>query len=136
MFQFSEALAIGLHAIAYIKDSQGKRVLIKDMAREMGVSAHHLSKVVNRLVKAGILESARGRNGGITLSKDSGDKRILEIYEAIEGSIVPRVCLFKNPVCRTGSCILGDLLKDSVAMFMGYLSNTRISDLPGIFKVE
>ena len=133
IFKFSEALSLAFHAVVLLSESGSKKMLVKDMAQKMGVSENHLSKVVQRLVKTGIFESSRGRNGGVSLAKKPEEILLFEIYEAIEGPIKLNFCLFKKPICSGGICIMGDFLKLTNKMFLEHLKNTKVSDLKGVF---
>ena len=70
--------------MVYIAGNAGKPANVKEIAKGFDVSGHHLSKVLQRLVKSGLLRSIKGVNGGFILAKSSDQLTFLEIYEAIE----------------------------------------------------
>lgn len=131
----SEAYSLALHAMAYIA-SQGKSrpVSAREISSGLGVSEAHLSKVLQRLTRAGILRSSRGPGGGFSLSRPEGDITLLDIYESVEGPLKLDDCLIGTKICGGKGCIFDDLLHNVNALFKDYLENTtveRIKDVIG-----
>lgn len=58
-----------------------------------------LSKVLQRLARAGLVVSHRGNNGGFELPASRMETSILEIVEAVEGPIQLNACLAPGPSC-------------------------------------
>ena len=129
ILRISEAVAIGIHAVVALADSEGKRLSGHDLARGMRASEAHLLKVMRMLVKAGIVDSERGPTGGFSLAKDPGKISLLEIYEAIEGAFPDGGCLFASPVCKTKSCPMSDFICGINHKAMDYFSKTTVSGL-------
>jgi Rrf2 family nitric oxide-sensitive transcriptional repressor len=71
-------------------------------------------KVVNQLARSGVVESVRGRGGGIRLALDPAEIRIGEIVRSTEGdgpiveclSDDPRACRI-SPACRLAAALVG-----------------------------
>lgn len=129
MFKVSEATAIALHSMIYISKQGGKYVSLKPIAQKFKISEHHLSKVLQRLVKAGFLESAKGPKGGFKASPDKKNATFLEIYEAIEGKTEYYSCLFSSNTSDCPNCIMGDFLKKAGSDFYDFMKNRKISDV-------
>jgi Rrf2 family protein len=136
ILKISEAASLALHAVAYLADRTNEKLSNKDIAAAIKVSEAHLSKVMQRLNKAGIVRSIRGPKGGFTLAKDPVETRLLDVYEAIEGPLPNNYCLIGSPVCAGDKCILGDLLGNLNNEVRDYLEKTRLSDLTEVFGEE
>jgi Rrf2 family protein len=80
-----------------------------------------------------VVRSVRGPKGGFTLGRPAAELTLLEVYEAIEGTLNSRNCLLGHAVC-TGDCILGRLLEGLDDHVRDYLAGTRISDLAHVFR--
>lgn len=132
MFKISEATAIALHSMIYILNQDGKFVSLKPIAEKFEISEHHLSKVLQRLVKAGFLESIKGPKGGFKLLYDKANATFAEIYETIEGKIEHSSCLFPSKVSNCSNCIMGDFLKKANEDFCNYMRSKKISDFKGM----
>lgn len=128
MIKISEATAIALHAMLYIAANKQKPAALKDIAAEFKISANHLSKVLQRLVKAGYLQSVKGPKGGFTLMPKKQNTTFLEIYETIEGKITPHYCLFASHEKTCKHCIMGNVVKELNEEFIDYLKNNTISN--------
>ncbi len=135
MLKVSEAASLALHAAAFLAGRPGEVVTTGEVASVLDVSENHLSKVLQRLAKAGLVRSTRGPRGGFMLSRSPDDLTLLEVYEAIEGPLGTTNCLFSRPVCN-GECILGDLLTDVNARIRARLTQTKLSAVPQLAGVK
>ena len=69
------------------------------MAKAADVPESFLSKLLQRLVGAGLVASARGSGGGYELAGPRRNVSLLDILEAIEGETRLNVCLADGPSC-------------------------------------
>ena len=129
--KISEAASLALHTMIFLSENTDKLVSTKEIASTLKVSEAHLSKVLQRLTKVGMVNALRGPRGGFKLGKEKNDVSLLDIYEAIEGSLGDARCLFTTPVCSGEDCILGDLLSSVNSQVRQYFSSTSLSDLNG-----
>ena len=58
---------------------------------------------------------------------------MLDVYEAIEGPLVPNKCLLGTPICD-GQCIFGDLLETVDRQVGDYLAGTNLSELTDVYR--
>jgi len=86
------------------------RMTTRELASVMQASEAHLSKVLQRLVHAGLVNSTRGPNGGFSLAKGAYDTTLGDVYEVIDGPVVPCDCLLALDNCIAGECVVGCLL--------------------------
>lgn len=129
VLKISEAASLALHAMAYLMANQDRLVPTREVSTALNVSVNHLSKVLQRLVRAGFILTVRGPKGGARLAKAGDSISLLDIYETIEGPLTPTDCLLSAPVCNGGSCILGGLLKNVNWEVTEYLRKTSLSEL-------
>jgi Rrf2 family protein len=132
MLTISEAAALGLHAMVLLANGHDGPLTTGEIARRLGVSPNHLSKVLQRLVKLGLVGSVRGRSGGYQLARPANRVSLADIYEAIDGPISTTECLLTEPVCRDRKCILSGLLRTLNAEAREYLFRTKLSDMADI----
>jgi Rrf2 family protein len=136
ILNISEAASLAMHASAYLACHGGGNLPIKSIAKGLGRSEHHLSKVMQRLSRAGIVSSIRGPGGGFTLARDPGQISLLDVFEAIEGPYEPNTCLFPQPVCTGEVCILGGLICKTANDVKDHLQSTRLSDLVDVYRLK
>jgi Rrf2 family protein len=131
--KLSEAASIALHAMALLASEADRRLTVKDLASRLSVSEAHLAKVMQRLVKAGLVASVRGPGGGFTLRADPSATTLLEIYEAIEGRLEVAGCLFPDRPVACSACILDDALAEANRIVHTRLARTHLAQLTTIF---
>jgi Rrf2 family protein len=76
---------------------------IRKIAAELNIPFFYLSKILNKLVKAGILSSHRGLNGGIKFSRDPGKVSIYDVIITIDGESIFNQCVLGLPTCSGDS---------------------------------
>ncbi len=127
ILKISEATSLGLHAMVVLAQNKDKLVSVKEIATNLEVSANHLSKVMQRLNKAGFIESIKGYNGGFKLIADPEKTTFLQIYELFDGKLKNATCLLTNKKC-SGNCVLGDLVSSVTKQVQEKFEKTKLSD--------
>jgi len=128
MIQLSEAASIALHSVAFMARAPEDWFTAGQIAASSGASGNHIAKVLQRLVKSGILRSVRGPHGGFALAKPKSELTFLEIYEAIEGRVSTGACPLHRGVCPFSKCIFGGMLNRVNAEIVDYFRNKTIAD--------
>jgi Rrf2 family transcriptional regulator, cysteine metabolism repressor len=68
-------------------------VLVKDISKKQKLSNRYLEQLLLTLKMAGLVRSTRGNKGGFMLAKKPSQIRLLEIVQALDGSIAPVECV-------------------------------------------
>ena len=110
LLNISEAMSIALHTCASLAEQPDRYQSAREISERLGFSAHHFAKVVQQLVRAGILMTERGPTGGARLARPAGEITLLEIYVAAGGSPDYTACLLRHEICKGDSCALGKLM--------------------------
>ena len=71
----------------------GNYIPIKSISKRQDLSEKYLEQIINQLVKAGLVLSARGAQGGYMLARESNTYTVGEILRLAEGSLAPTVCV-------------------------------------------
>lgn len=127
IIKISEAASIGLHAMIIIAQNPKKPVCVKEISDILDASANHLSKIMQRLGKAGFIKSIKGYHGGFKLIKPVEKISFLEIYELFDGKFPNSNCLLTAHKCK-GRCILGDLVTSVNRQVKEKFEKTKLSD--------
>ena len=91
MLRFHKSTMIGLYAMMELaKDPQGL-LATNEIADRFHVSVHHLSKVLQQLVRSGLVETTRGAAGGHSLARDPKDITLFDVVEVFAGTQGPVV---------------------------------------------
>ncbi|MDD3593180.1 MAG: Rrf2 family transcriptional regulator [Candidatus Gastranaerophilales bacterium] len=130
MLKMTEASAIALHSLIYIAGRKEKVSSLKEIAKKFDISENHLSKVLQRLVKEGIITSSKGPKGGFLIVPRKRNISFLEVYEIIEGRVKINNCLFNSNSNSNdcSDCIMDDLLTRLNNEFISYMKTHKISD--------
>lgn len=85
--KYSKATSYALHTMLYlIAFAPDQPVGVQPLADKQGVSPTYLSKILTKLVKAGLIESATGAGGGYRLKRSKEEISFLDVIHAIEGT--------------------------------------------------
>src|ERR671918_1084503 len=72
-------------------------ISLGSIADAEGLPLAYLEHLVQRLRKAGLVESRRGAHGGYTLAREAEDITMAEVVRALEGDIAPIECISADP---------------------------------------
>lgn len=127
--RFSEPISMAFHALAILAKDPEHNLRVKQIASKLKISESHLAKVLQRLVKAGILESFRGPTGGFKINMLPKKIRLIDIYEIIEGPLEPHVCLLGKKLCTGQNCVFEKLAGRINRQLSQALKQTKLSDI-------
>ncbi|MDD3118565.1 MAG: Rrf2 family transcriptional regulator [Victivallales bacterium] len=126
---FSEAAAIGIHAVLLLTSHRERALTTRRISERLGISDHHCAKVMQRLVHAGLVRATRGPGGGFVLAGDPAELTILMVFEAIEGKLEDRYCMFKVNKCPAGQCLFHELTAGVNRTIRSYLESHNLAEL-------
>lgn len=130
LIKFSDSVTMAIHAVMCLSAiGEGQMANLNEIARAFKVSQAHLSKVMQRLGKAGLVRALRGPQGGYALASSPGEVTLLQVYEAIEGKVVLNACLLPRQICAAGTCGLGTIVCDLQIKLRDYLAGTTLGAL-------
>lgn len=85
------------------EDSDRKYIPVQEIAAELNLSSHFLSKILLRLTGAGILASFRGPRGGVALAQPATTINLADVVAAIDGNELFERCVLGLPQCSDHS---------------------------------
>ena len=127
IFSMSDAASIAIHSMVLIARAENGINTIK-IAEISGFSKNHISKVLQRLVKHGLLKSVRGPAGGFTLKPEPESISLLTIYEAIEGNLDITDCPMSHEICGFDHCIMGNVVNKMTVEFKKFLNEQTLKE--------
>lgn len=95
MIALSRTSIYAVRALSCLPDRETRTSLIGDLAAETKIPKPYLAKIINRLVRYGLIYAKRGYRGGIALTRPSHEVSMLEIVRAIEGENWITHCLLE-----------------------------------------
>lgn len=131
------ATSIALHTCVFLSlQKQGDYFTTRAIADYFDFSIHHVAKIVQKLTKAGLVQTTRGEKGGIRLAKDPADIYMYDIYSVIEGNYGGAfcgTCMLRVDECNGHDCLFGKWVKkmhdDTIALLKATNLPTLIASI-------
>lgn len=123
-----------LRALMYLGMNRDRLVTIQDIADLHTISKSHLTKVVHQLGVAGLIETVRGRNGGLRLNREPNQINIGEVVSMSEPDFFMAACFgSEHTSCaHQGDCRLTAKLAQATQAYLNVLDGVTLADLlPG-----
>lgn len=119
-----------LRVLMYLGTEQ-RRCTIQEITEFFDISKDHLSKVVQRLARAGVIRSIRGVGGGLELLRSAQSISIGSIVELMEGSMHLLDCVSSDEVICViqPGCRLRKVLDKAERVQMEYLNSVTLADV-------
>lgn len=124
--KFTKATNYALHIMAYIVMQEGNDILsLQSLADRKNISPSYLSKILTQLVKADLIQSTPGVNGGYGLRKAKHAISFYDVIQAIEGSGALFTCeMNEKRICR-----IEGVMKNAEMRMVNYLKEQLIADI-------
>ncbi|AIQ53939.1 Rrf2 family transcriptional regulator [Paenibacillus sp. FSL R7-0331] len=131
--KYSKATNYALHTMLFlVAASPDKPVGVQQLAERQHVSPTYLSKILTKLVKAGLIQSVSGANGGYQLKQKKDDISFLDVIHAIEGT----ASLFDCTLNHSSECLIQQVMVEAENRMEDYLQNKKISELAAKVTVD
>ena len=122
-----------LRVLMYCAASEGRAqpVTISEIAQAHGISRSHLTKIVVDLSNQGLLETTRGRGGGMRLMKPARDIVLGDVVRATESDFTMVECFDPGiNQCRlSGNCGLKSVLHRAMQAYFAVLDGVTLADM-------
>jgi Rrf2 family nitric oxide-sensitive transcriptional repressor len=118
-----------LRTLIYLGLHGDELASIADVARAYRVKENHLNKVVQRLAQIGLVETVRGRQGGLRLRRRPEDIGLGDLVRQTEDNLAIVECFVSGPCALTGACRLEGVLHEALAAFLAVLDRYTLEDV-------
>ncbi len=119
-------MILGLHALGALARSLEICLSTQQIATEIGSTEPHLSKVLQRLKKGGLVKSVRGPGGGYKLNCVAEETPLRNIFELLGGPFDSQGCGLEG--CRKNKCFIGEMMDELTRAFLRYLESRTLAD--------
>ncbi|NMM15205.1 MAG: Rrf2 family transcriptional regulator [Rhodoferax sp.] len=108
-----------------------RSITIAELAESHAVSKNHLMKIVNDLARQGLLQTTRGRGGGLRLLKAAADINIGDVVRKSETDFRMVECFdaSHNACTLTAHCQLKQVFKTALQMYLAELDKVTLADI-------
>lgn len=125
----SRTVEYALRAVVALASTPSQRLRIEDVATTTQVPRAYLAKIMQSLVRAGLLQSQRGLGGGLQLSRPPDRMSVLDVVQAVDPLTRIESCPLKLQEHRASLCPLHRRLDEATALVEHAFRETLIVDL-------
>ncbi|TNB49227.1 iron-responsive transcriptional regulator RirA [Martelella lutilitoris] len=118
--------------LMYCAANDGKLSRVPEIAKAYGVSELFLFKIIQPLHKAGIMETVRGRNGGVRLGRPASEITLFDVVSVTEENFSMAECFDdgnETDCPLVDSCGFNGALREALNAFFSVLAGYTIHDL-------
>jgi len=96
-----------VQCILLLAQKPKQNISTAELSQGLNISRPFIAKIIQKLVKAGLLLSARGVGGGVQLQKSPREISLFDIVDAMQGPLGINICVVNQRLCdRSASCVV------------------------------
>lgn len=125
-----------LRVLMYLAARPDRLSTIQEIASAYAISENHLMKVVHGLGKTGLVETMRGRGGGMRLARPADKIKVGAVLRLVEEDQTLAECFSEDDGCKiTDVCRLKRVLARALQAYNDELDRWTLADLVARPKV-
>jgi Rrf2 family protein len=127
----TRATEYSIRAVLHLAERHPAPVVSKqEICDAAGVTPAFLTKILQPLIRGGIVRSKRGVAGGFLLARDPEKLTLLDVMRAAEEPMTLNLCLITEHACeRTCSCPIHDMWAEARERIEEVFSRRSLADL-------
>jgi len=130
LFSVSAKTQYAIRAMSFLARNTERVVSSAEIAAAEQIPAKYLEGIMTSLKNGGLVSGERGKNGGYRLLKAASDIPMLQIVEALDGSVMPVNCVETPDTCSLGcSCMPRQFWIGLKSTIDDYLRDCSLQDL-------
>ncbi len=131
--QLSNSSQYAIRILAYMADQKDSRLMnATELAETLSIPYKFLTKIMTELVKAGLVVSIRGREGGYKFKKKTSEIMVSDILDIFNDSVKDEQCVlgigFCNGMCK---CALHDQWMEPKHLLQKMFRESSLEDIAG-----
>ncbi|AZR73828.1 hypothetical protein BBF96_10780 [Anoxybacter fermentans] len=135
--QISRKSEYAIHSLIILAFHYGEEMSVDELAEMQDISLTYLAKVMQKLSKAGFVESSKGFKGGYRLALPPQDISLAQVVALFEKEDQFYQCMDKERDCKMGkNCIIHRVFHKAYQGMIAELEKIRIADLLFGFKAN
>ncbi len=133
LLNLNESNIIGIHCMAMIAAAEEGGITVKKISELTNCSRNHLSKLMEKFVKAGFVYATRGQLGRFFMKKNPEEILLIDIIEAVSGKIEYSndTCPLTKNYCKGEGYMMNGICKEIADEYIKFLRKTSLEDIKG-----
>ncbi|MFQ5772051.1 MAG: RrF2 family transcriptional regulator [bacterium] len=139
MVKLNKSTRLALYSIVELSQHPEGVVSAGQIAEKYQISEHHVAKVLQNLVRAGLIRSIRGIKGGFQITRNPKDITMLDVVEICEPRTPHNSCLlldFEESCQLEGACRIGEVFNEIQEQAFYTLKSVSIATLIAPKKIS
>ena len=132
MLRLSKKADYALIAMKHLaqKGAPAQSTSAREIAEQYGIPIELMAKVLQRLVRTGLLASTQGTRGGYTLGRPAPSITVADVIQAIDGPLTVTACSTEKNSCEQYSkCSIRDPLWQIRERIVAALGTVTLSEM-------
>jgi Rrf2 family protein len=121
-----------VRCLVYLKDHKDKISVLGEVSAGTKIPPAFLSKILQKMIRRGLVKSSKGKHGGFALAKDPNNISVYNIMQAVCGceTVMKVVCSkTKEPCAFLKSCKIHVVWVDLGKIMKMILESRKLSQL-------
>jgi Rrf2 family protein len=99
---FSKTFGYALRATTFVAmhGKNGKKLGLRELSQSLDIPHYFLGKIMQDLVRHGILDSIKGPSGGFYANEQTAETPLLDILKITDGSLIFNQCALSIKRCN------------------------------------
>ena len=115
MLKLHKSTRFALYAVVELSRNPEDLFTAKQIAEKYRIPEHHVAKVLQQLVRTGLIRSIRGINGGFQIARNPKEITMFEVMQIFETQAPEAKCLLldNDATCdHLDACRIGDVFEE------------------------
>jgi len=128
--QITRETDYAIRCILYVAGSDNGTAVVGEISKAQQVPRTFAAKIMQKLQRAGLVQSKRGVKGGYSLTRSPSEITLLDVIEAIEGPLSLNICVVDQSSCdRVSHCTIHPVWVKLRDVFAEHLRRYSLEDL-------
>ena len=131
VMQIPRRVDYALRAVIYLSNQDPERSCsISEIAKHQAVPRKFLEKIIQGLIRSGLVKSKRGPDGGYSLARSPHEISFQDVIEALDGPIAVNVCMDEHLSCdHLPRCTMMEVWREVQRKVVDVFARTTLADL-------
>lgn len=128
--QITRAGDYAIRSMVFLSKQQpGLLIMSSEVAMAEGIPVNFVRKILESLVKNGMVKSFRGAGGGFTLGRAAAEISLLQIIEIVDGPVALNECLSTRGCKQLDNCPVTQIWQEAQDAAVNVLKSYSLADI-------